>query len=193
MKPLSIIYWIRAGLGLFIGILCALYVYSTVSTDVTNIYTLLTGISFALLFYMATYYLIKSKYFGRVEKQSKLVTQGIGIYFFAWIVSWSLIVTLFMPSVTVNINNVDGDLGETQFQIFLYTSAGSLARQLTPNVTAGTYKTTLLPPGDYVVDVKNVTNLPEGYVIGNHNQTLGISWLQSPIMVFNVFNATQVP
>lgn len=193
MKPLSIIYWIRASLGLFIGTLCALYVYSTVSTEVTNIYTLLTGISFALLFYVATYYLIKGKYFGRVEKQSKLVTQGIGIYFFAWIVSWSLIVTLFMPSVTVNINNVDGDLGETQFQIFLYTSAGSLARPPTSNVTAGMYKTTLLPPGDYIVDVKNVTNLPEGYVIGNHNQTLGISWLQSPSMVFNVFNATQVP
>jgi len=180
MKPLSIIYWIRAGLGLFIGILCAFYVYSTVSTEVTNIYTLLTGISFALLFYMATYYLIKGKYFGRVEKQSKLGTQGIGIYFFAWIVSWSLIVTLFMPSVTVNINNVGGSPVEgLELWVVAENSGGQVIRNMT--TVTGTLRMTLLSPGTYVFRLGD----SNGYV-ADQNGTLSLGWLQSENVTFSL-------
>jgi len=180
MKPLSIIYWIRASLGLFIGTLCALYVYSTVSTEVTNIYTLLTGVSFALLFYIATYYLIKGKYFGRVEKQSKLVTQGIGIYFFAWIVSWSLVVTLFMPSVTVNINNVDGGPVEgLELWVVAENGAGQVIRNMT--TVTGTLRMALLPPGTYVFRLGDSS----GYVV-DQNETLSLGWLQSESVTFSL-------
>jgi len=55
--------------------------------------TFLNGITIALVVYLITYYLFKAKFRTQVEKQSKLMTQGIGIYFFTWIVSWVLIYT----------------------------------------------------------------------------------------------------
>jgi hypothetical protein len=180
MKPLTIIYWIRAGLGLVIGILCALYVYSTVSTEVTSIYTLLTGISFALLFYIATYYLIKSRYFGRVEKQSKLITQGIGIYFFAWLVSWTLIISLFMPSITVNISNTHtGGLVEgLEYWVVAENSAGQVIRNVT--TTTGTLRMTLLPPDTYTFKLGNSSG------ISPYQEKLALDWLQSEDVTFSV-------
>jgi hypothetical protein len=103
MKPLNIIYWSRAALGIVIGILCGIYIYFSVSDELFSLFTLLTGVSFAMLFYLATYYVIKLKFFGRIEKPRKLVMQGIGIYFFAWIVAWTLIVTLLMPTVSISV------------------------------------------------------------------------------------------
>ncbi|UCB60418.1 MAG: hypothetical protein JSW72_10025 [Candidatus Bathyarchaeota archaeon] len=180
MKPLSVIYWIRATLGLIIGVACALYVYSMVTVELTSIYTLLTGVSFALLFYMATYYLIKSKYFGRVEKQSKLVTQGIGIYFFAWIVSWTLIVTLFMPSVTVYINNSDGTPVEgLEMWVVAETGGGQIIRNM--STLTGTLRMPLLPPGTYILRLGD----RYGY-ISDQNETLSLGWLQSEGVTFSV-------
>ena len=178
MKPLKIIYWTRAGSGVIIGILCAVYVIFSVTSDLANIYTLLTGLSFAMLFYMATYYIVKLKFFSRVEKQSKLMTQGIGIYFFAWLVSWTLIITLLMPSVAVNIYISDtGRLAEEQeFWVAAWNSA--VPPQVVQNVTtaSGTLTMTLLPPGTYTFELGNT----------NQTQTLTVGWLQSLNVIFNV-------
>jgi len=54
------------------------------------------GASLAIIFYIITYYIIKNKFFIKVEKPSKLFTQGIGAYFLTWIVSWVLFYTLVL-------------------------------------------------------------------------------------------------
>ncbi|MDH5449112.1 MAG: hypothetical protein OEY24_07490 [Candidatus Bathyarchaeota archaeon] len=176
MKPLTTIYWTRAALGLVIGVLCTVYIYFSVSSDLISIYTLLTGISFAILFYLATYYVIKSKFFARVEKQQKIITQGIGIYFFAWIVSWTLIVTMLMPSASVNIYiNDTGNLAEGQeFWVTARGSTGQLVQNKT--TTSGTLRMALLPPGAYTFELGNT----------NQSQELTLDWLQNLNVVFNV-------
>jgi hypothetical protein len=176
MKPLTTIYWTRAALGLVIGMLCAVYIYFSASTDLVSLYTLLTGISFAMLFYIATYYVIKSKFFARVEKQQKIVTQGIGIYFFAWIVSWTLIVTMLMPSVSVNIYvNDTGNPAEGQeFWVTARDNTGRLVQNKT--TTSGTLIMALLPPGTYTFELGDT----------GQSQELRVSWLQNLNVVFNV-------
>ncbi len=90
-----------------------------------------------------------------------------------------------MPSVSVSIY-ANGNIGESKFQIFAYTSGEVLFQKFPDNVTTGTYKMALLPPGVYVFQLKNVTNLPKNYTISNQNQTLSVDWLESPVVVFNV-------
>jgi len=90
VRPLVLIYWARVILAI---------VAAAVSTAITlafgdrGLNTFLNGITIALVVYLITYYLFKAKFRTQVEKQSKLMTQGIGIYFFTWIVSWVLIYT----------------------------------------------------------------------------------------------------
>jgi hypothetical protein len=176
MKPLTTIYWTRAVLGLVIGMLCTVYIYFSATTDLVSIYTLLTGISFAMLFYIGTYYIIKSKFFARVEKQQKIITQGIGIYFFAWIVSWTLIVTMLMPSASVNIYMSDtGNLAEGQeFWVTARDSTGQLVQNKT--TTTGTLKIALLLPGTYTFELGNTSQ----------SQELTAGWLQNLNVAFNV-------
>jgi PKD repeat protein len=95
MTPLRLVYWIRVLLGIVIGGICALYNhFGPSSFPPGDIADLLRGLSFALLFYLATYYIIKWKFFAKVEKPQKLATMGIGVYFLAWIIFWSLFVSL---------------------------------------------------------------------------------------------------
>ncbi len=99
MKPLVIIYWLRLVLGI---------VAAGISTAVTMLhdelsYTVfMNGITIALAIYLVSYYVIKAKFALQVEKQSKFMTQGIGIYFFTWLVFWVLIYTILKgpPLVT---------------------------------------------------------------------------------------------
>lgn len=190
MKPLTLIYWTRAALGLVIGLLCAVYIYYSVTTELFDFFTLLTGISFAMLFYLATYYVLKLQFYARVEKSSKLVTQGIGIYFFAWIVSWTLMVTLFMPAVTVNIyDSTTEDLVEDQefFVLVRNAATSQLVRNLTRRdfekvAPLGTYRITLLPPGEYTFQLAIVGN----FVIDNQNQTVPIAWLDNRNVDFQI-------
>lgn len=94
MRPLVLIYWSRFALAI---------VAAVISTEVTlalgerGISTFLNGLTIALLVYLVTYYLIfKVRFRDKVEKQSKLMTQGIGIYFFVWLVFWILIYTVVL-------------------------------------------------------------------------------------------------
>ena len=87
------IYWTRLVLAIVSG---------AISTEVTlalgerGLNTFLNGLTIALVVYLITYYFIKAKFKNKVEKQSKLMTQGIGMYFFAWLVSWVLIYTIVL-------------------------------------------------------------------------------------------------
>ena len=186
MKPLDLIYWLRAVLGMVIGILCALYIYFSVTSELFSFYTLLTGISFALLFYIATYYVVKAKFYARVEKQSKLMSHGIGIYFFAWVISWTLIVSLLLPSALVSIYN--NDVGGLVEERHLWVVA-RIGNQVFQNVStlSGGLRLALLPPGAYTLQLGGELS---GLNVVNQNQPLQIDWLQSVSVAFNVTSAT---
>jgi len=86
MKPLDILYWIRACLGAVAGALCALLGLFNPLYD-----TLLGGLSLALLVYVLTNYFLRQIFIGKVEKASQVLTTGIGAYFLVWIVTWVLL------------------------------------------------------------------------------------------------------
>lgn len=85
MKPLSIVYWSRLGFALVAASLC-------VALNVDNIFN---GMSVGILFYLISSYIYKFLFVTKVDKSSKLFTQGIFAYFLAWVVFWTLLFTLF--------------------------------------------------------------------------------------------------
>ncbi len=94
------IYWIRLGLGILAAILSALYSEAagvfrqTLLERTTDITVLLNSLSITLLVYLVSYYAIKAKFASQVNKPSKLLSTGIGAYFLAWIVFWTLLYTI---------------------------------------------------------------------------------------------------
>ena len=88
LKTLNVIYLSRVLFGILAGLI------STFVVDVNVGTPLVTGISIGLLFYIITYYFLKSQYMNRVEKPSKIFTMGIGAYFLTWIAAWVLLLTL---------------------------------------------------------------------------------------------------
>jgi hypothetical protein len=91
VKPLVLIYWTRVALAI---------VAAAVSTVITlmfgerGISTFLNGLTIALLVYLITYYIVKAKFSNQIEKKSKIMTMGIGIYFFTWILAWVLMYSI---------------------------------------------------------------------------------------------------
>ena len=95
MNPLSIIYWTRALLGIVAALICTLFIGILGDISIFN------GISIALLVYIISYYIYKPLFLSKVEKSSKLFSQGVGVYFLTWIVMFTLFFTLLGPSMTI--------------------------------------------------------------------------------------------
>jgi hypothetical protein len=115
MKPLLVIYWTRFALGAVSALVCtllplvgALLTGGTIVGAFQNPAGLLTtnylinGITVTLAVYLVSFYLIKSRFGAKVEKPSKIMTMGIGIYFFTWIVCWILFLSIAIgaPPIT---------------------------------------------------------------------------------------------
>ena len=83
VKPLVVIYWLRLVSGMIAGLIST--AVATMQTEISYT-TLMNGITIALAIYLVSYYIFKAKFGTQVEKQSKIMTQGIGIYFFSWLV-----------------------------------------------------------------------------------------------------------
>jgi len=94
MNPLTIIYWTRFLLGVIAALVSAFL------TTLVPEFSLFNGISIALLFYIVTYYLYKSRFLAKVEKPSKIFTTGVGAYFLTWLATWALFYTiLYYPQL----------------------------------------------------------------------------------------------
>jgi hypothetical protein len=97
LKPLVMIYWSRVALAM---------VAAAISTVVTLMFgerglnTFLNGVTIALLVYLISYYGFKAKFGNQIEKKSKIMTMGIGIYFFTWILTWVLTYTIALGPPT---------------------------------------------------------------------------------------------
>jgi len=96
MRPIEKIYWLRMVLGLLAGLLSTGYavVSGKVSSTVVDFAVFMNGMSIALAVFLISYYAVKFRFVHDVQKPTKLLTTGIGIYFMAWLTMWVLTYTL---------------------------------------------------------------------------------------------------
>jgi len=90
MTPVVQLYWLRVALGIVAGAITAVLAALFGSMDIT---TLVNSITVALLIYFVTYYIIRGFYKSKIEKQSKILSTAIGMYFFSWIAFFVLFYT----------------------------------------------------------------------------------------------------
>ena len=81
------IYWIRVALSILAATISAIVASLQNPAD---IYTFVNGLTIALLIYLLSYYALKAKFMNKVEKQSKIMTTAIFMYFIAWAVFFIL-------------------------------------------------------------------------------------------------------
>jgi hypothetical protein len=93
-----IIYWIRVALSIVAGIISA--VVATLF-DAFAFNTFLNGVTIALAIYLLSYYVLKAKFANQVEKQSKIMTMGIFIYFIAWAVFFILFYSILVGTTYI--------------------------------------------------------------------------------------------
>jgi hypothetical protein len=98
VKPIVMIYWTRVALAI---VAAAISTVITLMFGERGISTFLNGLTIALAVYLITYYIIKAKFRNQIEKQSKIMTMGIGIYFFTWILAWVLMYSIALGPPTV--------------------------------------------------------------------------------------------
>jgi ABC-type uncharacterized transport system permease subunit len=97
MTPVVQLYWLRVLLGIVAGVItAALAAFYGSMNDLT---TLLNGITVALLMYFVTYYILRSYFKNKIEKQSKILSTAIGMYFFAWLSFFVLFYTAFQSII----------------------------------------------------------------------------------------------
>ena len=93
MNPLVVIYWTRVALSIVAAAISAVVASLF---DVFSFNTFLNGITIALAIYLISYYPLKAKFVNKVEKQSKIMTMGIFIYFIAWAVFFILFYSIIV-------------------------------------------------------------------------------------------------
>jgi PKD repeat protein len=97
LKTLNVIYCIRIGLGVLAALIATLVVDLKVGNPLIN------GITVALAVYLLTYYLLKMVFANKVEKPTKILTMGIGIYFIIFVFCWVLFTTPLLAPPTAMI------------------------------------------------------------------------------------------
>jgi hypothetical protein len=91
MTPVVQLYWVRVILGIVAGAISA--VIAVFLFPINDISSLVNSITIALLIYFVTYYIFRATYKNKIEKPSKILSTGIGMYFFAWITFFVLFYT----------------------------------------------------------------------------------------------------
>jgi hypothetical protein len=83
MTPIVQLYWIRVVLGIIAGVLSAIVAF--LLNNASDFTTFVNSFTIALIMYLITYYILKATYKNRIEKQSKILSTGIAMYFFSWL------------------------------------------------------------------------------------------------------------
>jgi len=86
LEPLSLIYWIKAGLGALAAALCIVF----------NVNDLFLGITFGIGVYVISDRILKQIFIEKVEKPSVVTKTGIGLYIITWLFLWILMYTLYL-------------------------------------------------------------------------------------------------
>jgi hypothetical protein len=90
------IYWIRVALSI---VAAAISAFVATLQNAVDLYTFVNGITIALAIYLLSYYVLKAKFASQVEKQSKIMSMGIFIYFIAWAVFFILFYSILQPDL----------------------------------------------------------------------------------------------
>ena len=99
MTPVVQLYCIRIVLGLIAAALSAVVAF--LLGNAAGISTFVNSLTVALVVYLLTYYILKAVYINKIEKQSKILSTAVGMYFFTWITFFILFYTtirVFMPA-----------------------------------------------------------------------------------------------
>ena len=91
MTPITQLYWIRVVLGITSGAISAVIVFLLNSPN--DITSLVNGFTVALVIYLVTYYILKGSFKNKIEKQGKILSTAIAMYFFAWLCFFVLFYT----------------------------------------------------------------------------------------------------
>ena len=83
MTPIVQLYCIRIMLGMVAAALSA--AAALLMGNAAEISTFVNSLTVALLVYLLTYYILRATYKNKIEKQSKIMSTGVGMYFFTWI------------------------------------------------------------------------------------------------------------
>lgn len=91
MTPVVKLYWLRVVLGVIAGLVSAIFTkFVYFASDYTP---LLNSITVALAIYVVVYYIVRAKLKDAIPQQSKILTTGIGMYFFTWITFFVVLYT----------------------------------------------------------------------------------------------------
>jgi ABC-type uncharacterized transport system permease subunit len=99
MTPVKQLYIIRIVLGIIAAALSAAVAF--LLGNAAGISTFVNSLTVALVVYLLTYYILKAVYKNKIEKQSKILSTAVGMYFFTWITFFILFYTTiraFMPA-----------------------------------------------------------------------------------------------
>ncbi|HUJ84593.1 MAG TPA: hypothetical protein VLV84_03205 [Candidatus Acidoferrales bacterium] len=92
MTPIVQLYWIRVSLGVVAGAISAVL---SLYLPLNDLSSLIDSFTVALLIYLVSYYPLKAIYSKKIEKQSKILSTAVIMYFFAWLPFFVLFFTLF--------------------------------------------------------------------------------------------------
>ena len=92
MTPVVQLYWIRTALGIISGLLSAAVAF--LIGNMTDITTFINSFTIALIVYLLSYYVLKAVYQNKIEKQSKILSTGVLMFFFAWLPFFVLFYTM---------------------------------------------------------------------------------------------------
>ena len=109
MKTLNVIYVLRIGFGILAALVATLVV------DLKTGNPLINGITVGLAVYLVTYYLLKFQFANKVEKPTKILTMGYGIYALTFIFCWVLFTTILLapPTAAFTMDPIEPVVGET--------------------------------------------------------------------------------
>jgi ABC-type uncharacterized transport system permease subunit len=91
MTPVVQLYCIRIVLGIIAAALSAVVAFLLGTAG--GISTFVNSLTVALVVYLLTYYILKAVYKNKIEKQSKILSTAVGMYFFTWITFFILFYT----------------------------------------------------------------------------------------------------
>jgi zinc transporter ZupT len=94
MTPITQLYWIRVVLGVVSGVVSAAIAFLLHNQN--DITTLVNAFTIALIIYLITYYILKAQFKDKIEKQSKILSTAIMMYFFAWLAFFVLFYTIIL-------------------------------------------------------------------------------------------------
>ncbi len=89
MEHISLLYWIKVGLGILTAIICVL-----LSVD-----NLLSGIGIGIVIYALSDRVLRQLFIDKVDKPSTVTKTGIGIFILSWVFFWALLYTLVNPPI----------------------------------------------------------------------------------------------